>query len=528
MRSEMSPGRWLRPALLSAVTIILLLAIWFDVSPLLRGPAPCPPEWQWSYRQDSTVRGSSWVLACAVGLLCLLAVSGLRLARRYPRCTVVVLLCCATVLGWGLQLSLVALEDGRSGADVLVKRTICPAFTSYYTVAISPTAHDVGEFLDHYAALLHELRLIANHASTHPPGAVLFYRGVLSVCEASPALTEWLVGAARRLDVDLRPFSLPGAASWLATALLSPLLLLLLASATCWPVTALACAYGLKPLDAVRVGVLWTLLPGPTLMAPELDQMLALPVTSAAVLLAISYRRTSSRLVTGLVAVAAGIAGGIALFLSYGAVVFLLFGGCVALALAVDRFEDLKRVLLTTVVAVIAAISVNALPMLAGYEPIEATLTALRIHREYYTAPQSYLLWVVFNQWDLAVFLGFPLAGLGLFRLFSVVRGVAWNGWKWPGTPVRRAHVLTVVGLFVLGVSGIVRAEAGRIWIPIMPFLLVAVAARIDVNQRPMAGATSASRVNSSVVGPSVSEAMVLGVLLLACCLVLRLSWNLP
>jgi MFS family permease len=495
---------------------------------LLRGPAPYPPEWRWHYRPDSTARDSVWVLACALGLLCLLAISGSQLARRHSRRSAVALLCCATVLGWGLQVSLLALEDGRSAANILIKRTTSPIFTSYYTVAVSPDARAVDGFLDQHSTLLPRLQPVAHHASTHPPGAVLYYRVILAISERFLSQTEWPVATtARTLDINLKPFSLPADASRLVTALISSLLLLLFASATCWPITALARAFGMGLLDAARVGILWTLLPGPTLMAPELDQMLAFLVTSAMALLAISFKRTLSHLAAGIVAFGAGIAGGIALFVSYGSAIFLIFGGCIILALAFNHFEDLKRILLATAVAVAAAILVNALPMIAGHEPIEAAQTAFKIHREYYTSPRSYLLWLPFNLWDLAVFLGFPLTVLALTRMFSV-RSHLSGRWLWLDVPIRRVHITTIIGLFILNASGVVRGEAGRIWIPIMAFLLIAVLARDHTKHQPQKDRTEVSAENFAVVGPSVSEALMVGVLLSMCCWVLRLSWHLP
>src|SRR5947207_11203313 len=34
---------------IAGITFLFCLAIGFDISPYLRGPAPYPPEWQWPY-----------------------------------------------------------------------------------------------------------------------------------------------------------------------------------------------------------------------------------------------------------------------------------------------------------------------------------------------------------------------------------------------------------------------------------------------------------------------------------------------
>src|SRR5204863_5308460 len=54
-----------RAALLAAVTLLVLVAARRDTWPLLRGPAPYPPEWQWGYAPKPAPPGR---LARAVGL----------------------------------------------------------------------------------------------------------------------------------------------------------------------------------------------------------------------------------------------------------------------------------------------------------------------------------------------------------------------------------------------------------------------------------------------------------------------------
>jgi hypothetical protein len=71
-----------------------------------------------------------------------------------------------------------------------------------------------------------------------------------------------------------------------------------------------------------------------------------------------------------------------------------------------------------------------------------------------------------------------------------------------------------VLGVAALVLSAIVRGEAGRILIPVMPTLLVAAVARKDP------GATAA--------GPSVGLSMLLAVLLTATSVVIRLTWDVP
>ncbi|HKQ60856.1 MAG TPA: hypothetical protein VJS92_06175 [Candidatus Polarisedimenticolaceae bacterium] len=445
-------------ATLAAATFALLAAIAFDLTPFLRGPAPYPSEWRWPLRAGA-IDGWSGVQALAIGgaLIGLLLVSRSSAFRRRPGAAACAMLGTATLLGAGLQLAMLGFEPG-SAADLLVARTVDPGFTSYYTVATNEAA-DVRSFLDRYAERLPRLYETAHHASTHPPGAVLFYRAILSACATLPALGP--------------------------PALLAPLVLMLLAAATCWPVAALARALGAAPLAAARVGVLWTLVPGPLLMVPELDGALALPVAGCAALLASGGSGWARPLAAGAVA-------GCALFVSYGSAAFLLVAGVAALGL--DRPDP---VWLARRVGLVAAgvLAVWSLPLLAGYDAISAARTSLAIHRLEYTAPRSWPLWIGFNLWDFVVFLGLPPAWLFL-------RGLVGKG----GDAAQRWCGIVAGGTLLLDVSGLARGEVGRLWIPLMPLLLVA-------------GATAEHD------EPTLADA---GALLLASALVLRLTWIVP
>jgi hypothetical protein len=69
-------------------------------------------------------------------------------------------------------------------------------------------------------------------------------------------------------------------------------------------------------------------------------------------------------------------------------------------------------------------------------------------------------------------------------------------------------------GLALLVLSGATRGEVGRIWIPIMPFLLVAAVAE------PRGEAVAEAE-------PGAGEALALAALLAPLCVVIRLYWTL-
>ena len=151
------------------------------------------------------------------------------------------------------------------------------------------------------------------HAATHPPGPVLFYRGLIGGFEASPAAASAVLSVA-----GMDPEGGRRPASVRAAALAGPLLILLLGVSAAWPLFALARAAGLDAVAAARVAALWPLVPGAALMSPQFDQLLALPVTAAAACLAAAVTAASARRRAGFAA-GAGACAGLAVSVSYGA-----------------------------------------------------------------------------------------------------------------------------------------------------------------------------------------------------------------
>ena len=503
----------MRRALLVAalLTFGFLLAVAFDTPREIRGPAPYPPEWQWAHRGGPTSGRFGPVLFAGAGLLGLLAASGSAWARGRQRLAAPLLIAVGIPLGTGFSLALLGLEPGGALATVAA-RVMSRTYTSYYTVAISPEADDPPTFLDRHAALLPTFRESAKHAATHPPGPVLYYRGLMALCRRAPSMTAVLLDWQGH-DPG-RPPRPPNTPESRAAALLGGLLLMLLGAGAAWPIAALSGRLAGDPLAGARVGLLWMLLPGPALMVPQFDQALALPIAGVAAFLAAAVAGAERpgrpfgafTLASGVAAVGAGLAAGIALFISYGSVAFLSIAGLAALAPAVlDPKRRRVAVGLSLVAAAVAA-AVIGVTALLGHQPLAAARTALAIHHETYTAVRSYALWLLFNPLDLAIFLGVPVAVLALPRMVGVLRSGP------PAGNCDRFAAGLAIGLVLLGLSGSTRGEVGRIWIPLLPLLLIAALTRPG-NQRDR--------------GPTRVESLTLGALLAVSCAVLGVCWEL-
>jgi hypothetical protein len=458
------------------VTAAFLLSAWGDRVPWLRGPAPYPPEWQWPLR-DAAPSGPLWpAFAAVAAILGLLVLSETAWARARPLRAQRVLLGLATVFGLALPLALVAIEGGGVFATIF-GRVAYRTATSYYTVAISPEAADPIDFLRRHHELLPTFRKGAKHAATHPPGPVLVYRGLVGLCEHVPE----------------------HAAHTRAAGVLGGVLILVACVLTAWPIAGLARAVGSGPLASARLGILWTLVPGPVLVLPQFDQALALPVAFSALALAYALR-AETRARGAAWAVAAGIAGGIAVSLSYGAPAFLAIGGVAVLAAAVASGASLARALGWCAVAALVTASSFAAPALVGHHPIASAREALRIHREFFTEPRDYAAWLVFDPLDLAVFIGLPVAVSLVFAAVRSARRVLARARLRPDEAFRLA---ALAGLLALLVSGQTRGEVGRIWIPLMPVLLVAALARPSLPDDEAAPSAASALLLAATIAPT-------------------------
>jgi hypothetical protein len=482
-----------------AVSALTAAAVVFDPFPALRGPAPYPPEWQWLLRDPPAAGPFTPALATVGMMLLLMTASGTEWARRHARFTAGLVVTGAVVLGLAFELALLRLEPAGAFPSLL-GQTVYRTATSYYTVAVSEEARDPLDLVRRYDQLLPGLVKSAKHASTHPPGPVLFFRGLLAAYDSSPAATRAVLGAMGLEETNpIRPRSQHALASR-AAAVSGGLLIALFGAATAWPIAVLARHAGCDRLAAARLAVLWSVVPGPALMTPMLDQALALPVAGATACLAAAAVADQDGRARGW-ALAAGALGGLALWLSYGAPVFLAFGGLAALALAPDGRRSARHLVGLAFTASAVAAGFFFLPAVIGHRPVACVRAALAIHREVFTAPRSYALWLLFNPVDLAVFLGMPVAVSWVWLTMRSARAR-------PMAAVDRMRLATAFGLALIVLAGVTRGEVGRLWIPLMPTLLVAALVRLG--------------------GPSRGEALAIGSGLAGLCLAIATYWRVP
>lgn len=415
--------------------------------PFANGPA----EWEWAWREGGLDGGWWWLLGALVAAAFLVGVGWAAAAGRLSARVALPLL---VLCGWLFTLAVAGVPDGfERVAAALASRH---SFGYLWDAALAPPA---WELLADYPRASRRLN---QHARTHPPGALLAVRGVDVLARRLPAGGGDLFAAARealererqRASARRRPVPSSLPSPW--TVLLLAALLPALSALAALPLHALALRLGLPPPTALLAGALWALVPARSLFTPSLDQALPLLLLGAAAL------------AVGEGWVRKGVAGALlalACFISYGALAVVPL-----VALAAWIADKQPRALLA--LAAGFAVPWLLLVLFAGYDPWTSFAAAMRAHRAIAVAPRGYLTWLLWNPYDFALLLGpaVALPALGALALRGRLRAAAAVLW---GT------------LALLLLSGGVRGEVGRIWLPFMPWACLLAAAVLTRREAP-------------------------------------------
>ncbi len=332
-----------------------------------------------------------------------------------------------------------------------------PGSSGYYTVARGQMA-DPRRFLRDYPGWI--ARQDALHVGTHPPGLFLVARGSLAAMDGSPALARAVldfappsVAAAARVMREAGALPRADAASLALTGAVT----LGVCAATVVPLYLLARASLPAPL-AWFAASCWPLVPSSLLFQPAADA--AFPFLSTLALAGASWAARRSSEPVGL-----ALAFGSGLLLAAGMVFTLAFlpvGLVVALILIRPAGSGLRRG-----AALIGATGLGfvGLTLLgwgwAGADPLATWWANQRNHARFYVEyPRSYLAWNLANPVELAVGLGLPAVAWGCLGVTGIRR--------WP-----RVSVATLAVLASLSLSGKNLSEVARLWLPLMPPLLL-------------------------------------------------------
>jgi len=510
--------RWV-PMIAAAANAALALAAWTR-QPWANGPA----EWHWQYLPPDGLEGVAVpALTLPAALAALAALAGLGLLwgqRRLAAGRAAPLL--AVACGAVFTFALVAAQPGGFArvTAALVSRN---SFGYVWDAALAPPTRAL---LADYPAASAGLN---QHSLTHPPGPLLAVRALGWLDRVLPAPTadgtaraatdrfgggggpgglpgmaaaaiEREVTRAHRHD---RPVPRPPPGPWAVAAL--AVLLPALSALAAWPLYLLARRWGLLPETALLAALLWLLAPARSLFTPSFDQALPVLLVGAACLAAGGGRARAA---------AAGALLFAACFTSYGCLPALpLVAICAAGApAAAIRREGSGAGLWQrwSALALGFTLPYLALAAAAGHDPWHAMRAALDIHERIAVAPRSYATWLLWNPYDLALLASPAVVGLAALALFRT----SWTNRETdspagPASGTGRVSILDVLrdgrpaalrqagwwaawtwwGLLALMLlSGGVRGEAGRIWLPWMPFACLFAAAAVSARGPHRAG----------------------------------------
>jgi len=456
---------WTMPA--AQVAAVAAFGLWLFV---FRLPIGYPPEWAWTPAEAAKRMPFPWgalrVLVLCGGLAAVGAWSRSRLGwRRFG-----VLLALVGIVLFIVGTQTVLTMGAPGGVPMAVASQFSPISIEYFGTAY--TMRDVGEELRAYPG---HMRTAGFHVATHPPGAVLFYRLGIDAVRVSPwlrsALTRGIESSAgvsaEQIAEAARGYpaaaQLPGGA--VPAAVLMTILPGVLGALTVFPLFLLVQRFS-DTNRALLAAALFATTPSLLLFGQSLDQVVTLFATAA---LALGCAGVVQRDVRWLVV--AGIVLGLGGFVSFGALAAgLVVVGFSALS---GTAGEPKSAHARRTIGHAAALGLGVVIVMAAASLLcrvslwDVFVTGMAAHRRATLgAERSHLVWAVMNWWELAAFLGWPLAvavGLGVVR--GCRRGVH------PGmeSPLLRLACAALLAMAVLDVLGVVRGEVGRIWLFLIP-----------------------------------------------------------
>ena len=458
------------------VTTVILLAIAFNISPYLRGPAPYPPDWQWPYQFTNTF-SKVWfpaiIISCIIYLLIKIENFTLQKIKKNEKR----IACLLVFLGFLFQIAI--LYYNRAGIFVIAQRVVNPHISGYFSASLTIT--DIGDFFSRFNENLAQYPMYAEY---HPPGAILFYWMINSSLRPFSSLFSFmntLIPAHNDFAgmwMDLADFQKAG-------ALFSAFIVILLTNATIIPLYFCAkLLYGVKV--ALRSMFIYIFVPSITLFAPLND--IFIPLFSA---FSIFYFLKGIKFFKQIDFFLSGLFLFLGTFFSLTFLPFFIFFPSYLLLFFIKRRIRFKisnlRIIIYFLYGFISPVIL--LFVLFGLNSLQTVNLITKLHlmaqqgREYGT-------WLFYNLYDFFLFAGLPLSLSFIYMCYLSVQGLLKSGVNW--TKLNPLLFSFLIMLAAVELSGTVRAETARIWTPFIPLLVLSVAEfitlRVRFNRKYFAG----------------------------------------
>jgi methylthioxylose transferase len=461
--------------LLVGMTLVALL--------LDRIPLGVPGEWTWARHALNwqTFLGGIVVATAGAGYLAFVWLG----LRRVDRCSLVERWCwLAGLVGAAFAWMGMAVSSTGDLGHGRVPWVLYYPRTSGYFFQARYEADSAGSFLAGYEELLSEQDYL--HIGTHPPGLTLGYLGLLRFCESLPWLTDALLATqpddvAESIALIRRPSDPTGALLRPADAAC-----LWLAGLLTQLAAALACLgiYGLTARHFGRgaswtTASLWPLVPAVIVFFPKSDVLYPLVAVIAAWLWMTACDRSSI-----LRAVLAGVVlwSGMMLSLAFLSIAALI--GVMTLWEAWTRrshpAETSSWLSFRNAAAAVAGFLVPCLTLAAACDINLWNVWGWNFsnHALFYEHnSRTRWAWLLVNPAEFAMAVGLPLSLIAVLAALRQFRGA-------PDRSASAAVALAVVwGL--LWVSGKNMGEAARLWILLMPWVLMSASCLFEEPREP-------------------------------------------
>jgi hypothetical protein len=450
---------------------LIMMAIITNTPSEIRGPKPYPEEWQWPLRETAINTDFLPIILSVVLLLVGLYLTHKTKILDTTERGFALILIIAILAGWSLQLALINLEPGGATAYMSYK-TMGRTATSYHWVSRSPEARDPIQFLKIHHRILEPAKKMDIHVSTHPPGAVLAFRGLTSITEQWSGLRVLLLNKLRSIGIVESVTQPKQTPATLAAALLGALILSFCGALCALPIGLMVTKLSGSMQMGSSIALLWPFIPAPALICAQFDQLLALLVASTNLALLHTLDPKSSARSIWLWILFASCCASLGCFISYGTPVFLVFTTIPLLGYQnLHRTHVMRYIQQSSIVTIFTISLAFGLPALLGHSPILAFQKAMQIHFETFHLPRSYWSWLLFNPWDFMLWSGLvTLPLLCINKPTFIFSRKTWLHCDSANIPRMRFLYLLCICLLVL--SGSTRGEVGRIWLPLMPMLM--------------------------------------------------------
>lgn len=434
-------------------TAVFLALVWFDVVPQLRGGW----GWQWPYAEPSHWGAIALLILALVGY----GVGFVILRERGP-----IWLGLTWIVVGGFVLALGVQNIRSDPFFMLFSHTVSPVQTGASTVATRFIADEgVHDSLNRWPDIMREANdLTITHFTTSPPGKALIHYWVAEA-------TDPLIPLSKPISQDLRPYqctTLPVMAYSRGEMVSAGLgmLMPLWAALAALPIFGIASQFGADKRAALRVAGWWVLVPSLLLFAPTWNTLYPLLALLAFSALLRGLQHNSPRWIGS-----AGVIMSVMTFLNFAVLPLLGLLGFYALGywfFVTKTRHQWTWLLVVGVYFGLGLISVWVIFWLyTGFTPFDLLAVTFDQHLE---IERNYWVWLVLHVYDMLMFAGWPLVFIGLVGMWRAI-----HQWRAEKTldqidVLALAWVLTVV---VLDLSGITRAESARIWLFLVPFLLL-------------------------------------------------------